>query len=201
MALVVPTGYALGSIHLTGADGTQPFVTTIGVNLSLYGDDYVGAANALFQAYATNIGPYTHEQWVVQKASIFIDTTAGSGSVDSDLPADPGTRTTQPQPIAMGLIARKNTAIFGRSGRGRMFLPGVLADGDVSPAGAIEPGSLPLLQAAVDAFYTDLANGIGTDEPLPPFLLHSDTSPAPAPYPITGLTLAPLVGWIRKRIR
>nr|CRY96638.1 hypothetical protein [uncultured prokaryote] len=200
MALVIPSGYALGSITLTGADGTQPFVTTIGVNTTSYGTDYVTAANDLFACYTDAFTNLTHEQWVIQKASLFIDTPDGSGSVDSSFPPVPGVRTTEPQPIAMGLICRKGTATFGRSGRGRMFLPGILADGDVAPNGSIEPGSLPILAAAMANFHANLIEPL-PGSTLPPFLLHSTTSPAPAPYPITSLTPAPLVGWIRKRIR
>lgn len=99
----------------------------------------------------------------------------------------------------MALIMRKNTAQFGRTGRGRMFIPGVLDEGNVTPSGSIEPATVGNFVAAGGEFYDSLIND--PDASLLPFLLHNETSPITVPTPITSFTPAPLVGWIRKRIR
>ena len=201
MALVIPGGYALASITVTGTDGTSPFVTTCGINYNLVpGLDLQAAANTVFNAYVGAFRDLTMENYLIQKASVFVTVDGASGSVDSNLPSVQGVRSgPRQEPIAMALIMRKNTAQFGRTGRGRMFIPGVLDEGNVTPSGSIEPTTIDSFTVAGSIFETALGND--PDGPVAPFLLHSDTSPVTAPTPISSFTPAPLVGWIRKRIR
>lgn len=201
MALVIPGGYALGSITVTGADGTQPFVTTVGVNTNLLEDNNLQlGANALMDAYCNAFEDLTFAQWTISKASLFVVTEDGSGSVDSTLIPRQGTRSGRPEPISMALVARKVTGGFGRTGRGRMFIPGVLDEGNVTPAGTLEASTVATFNEALETFHDELTTD-GEYNSIPPFLLHSDTSPVIAPTPIIRFTPAPLVGWIRKRIR
>lgn len=201
MALVIPGGYALASVTVVGTDGTSPFVTTCGINYNTVpGLDLTDAANQVFQAYVQAFGALTFNNYTIQKASVFVTGEGGSGSVDSNVAPFQGLRVgPRQEPIAMALIMRKNTAQFGRTGRGRMFIPGVLDEGNVTPSGSIEPATVGDFTAAGSVFFEQLADL--PDAPVQPFLLHNEGSPITAPTPITSFTPAPLVGWIRKRIR
>lgn len=202
MSLVIPPGFALASIVLNGIDGTQPYVTTIGVGTTDAGGDYVGVANKVFNAYVEAFGDFTNQNLVISKVTLLVGSDGGNGSVDSTEQAAVGLRDVPMAPTAMSLIARKQTASLGRTGRGRMFIPGVLADGDVTASGAIEPDSQPIFATACENFRTYLATLPGdTNPPAPAYLLHSETSPTTSPSALTALTPAPLVGWIRGRIR
>lgn len=202
MSLVIPPGFGLASIVLNGPDGTQPYVTTIGVGLSDAGGDFVGVANRVLQTYASAFDTLTNEDLTFDRVTLLVGSDGGNGSVDSDIAPMVAVRSGPMAPTAMSLIARKNTAVLGRRGRGRMFIPGVLADGDVAANGAIEPESRPIFQEALDNFMTGLSL-VGTSPyPIaPPYLLHSEGSASTSPTPITSLSTAPLVGWVRKRIR
>lgn len=202
VSLVIPPGFGLASIILTGPEGTQPYVTTIGVGLADAGGDFVGVANRVFDSYASVFDTLTNDKLIFDRVSLLVGSDGGNGSVDSDLAPRQAVRSVDMAPTAMSLIARKNTAVLGRRGRGRMFIPGVLADGDVMATGAIEAASKPIFEDALEEFLTSLSLVGPSIYPIaPPYLLHSEGASSTSPSPITSLTPGPLVGWIRKRIR
>lgn len=203
MSLVIPPGFGLASIILTGTDGTQPYVTTIGVGTADAGGDFVGVANRVKTAYAMAWREYTNENLIISKVSLLVGSDGPAGSVDSDTVPYPCERDVPMAPTAMSLVVRKQTAVLGRRGRGRMFIPGVLADGDVTASGGIEPDSAGIFQTAAEDFLSNLTATIpGVDSPIaPPYLLHSEGTSQTSPSAITALSPAPLVGWIRGRIR
>lgn len=200
MSLVIPPGAALASIVLTGPDGTSPFVTTIGVSTADSGGDYVALANHVMQSYIDAFDTLTSENLSIDKVSLLVGADGGSGSVDSTIEPFQGTRTVDMAPIAMAMIARKVTGQLGRSGRGRMFIPGVLADGDVQQNGQIELASRAIFQAALNGFLVNLQTEV-EGITAPPLLLHAEGTDVALPTSIVQLQLAPLVGWIRGRIR
>ena len=200
MALVIPSTHALASWTTEGPAGTAPYVTTCGVLLGLGAVDLVEAANTALTAYGLAFDNLLADGYAVTKCSLYVDNVNGRGSVDSDLDPIPGTRSGNMAPVAMALIARKVTSTIGRTGRGRMFIPAVLADGDVDPGGSIESVSVGAFQSALDSFSAAMA-GDGEDPALPLQLLHDEASPQTLPSAITALQVGPTVGWIRGRIR
>lgn len=199
MTLIIPPGFANAAFHFSSSEGTPEFVTTIGVDTSGFGGDFVNAANQAFACYATTILTTTDSSLTLQRVSLSIGSDGPSGSVDSTVTPAPGSRSGTMAPVAMSPIVRKTTTDIGRRGRGRMFLPGVLTQTEVSEGGVVGSTRVASLQPIVNDFWDALQNGDSPGNELPPVLLHSS---APAdPTPILGLTIAPLVGWIRGRIR
>lgn len=204
MSLVIPPGFASASIVLTGPLGTAPYVTTIGLDLGDAGADFVGVANLVHAAYEECFMSTTNEKLALAKVTLLIGSDGGNGSVDSTRPAIEGGNGSAMQAIAMAPIIRKQTASLGRSGRGRMFLPGCLGELDVNDNGQLEPAFRAGIQEAAEDFFAYLTSGVvpGSDvrPPAPPVLLHSETGP-PLPSTILGASVSPTVGWIRKRLR
>lgn len=202
MSLVVPPGYGLAAINIVGPDGTEPYVTTIGVSTADAGGDFTAIADRVLAAYILAFSELTNDQLFIDRVSLYVGSDGPSGSVDSTFAGVQGGREVEMAPTAMSLIGRKQTNYLGREGRGRMFLPGLLADGDVNARGAIESASIPGFLEAMQDFGEALVDTGTMSGPIaPPYLLHSDRPGAPAPSLITSLTPAPLVGWIRGRIR
>lgn len=200
MSLVIPPGYGLAAYEFTSATGTAPFVTTIGVDLSDAGGDFVAAANAAFSAYAGQIMPITDNDLTLSRVVLSIGQDGPGGSVDSTRTPVQGGSTGTFAPVAMAPVVRKVTAQIGRSGRGRMFLPGLIQEAGVDPTGGLTNTFRNQLQGKVDDFL-EVLQVPGIDEPsLPPVLLHSAGLDI-APTPIQSLLVTPLVGWIRGRIR
>lgn len=199
MTLIIPPGFGNAAFIFTGAVGTQPYVTTLGVDLSQYGGDFVGAANALKAAYAVILGPETSSALTLDRVTLTVGDDGPGGSVDSSTAPTAMTRSGTYPPTACSAIARKVTNVLGRRGRGRMFLPGVLSESEIDQDGTVAATRRTSLDAALANFYELLDEGDGGQFPLPPFLFHTQ---APAdPTPIVQLTVSDLVGWIRGRIR
>lgn len=200
MSIVIPVGYGQASFIHTSNEGTPPFVCTLGLNLGDAGGDFVLAANQAAACWATEIMPAMDSNITFERVSLLIGADGPSGSVDSDIAPVAGGRSIEGLPWSLSAIARKQTTDLGRSGRGRMFVPGVVAPSEVNQAGGISSTRRTTLQAALTDFYDALVAGDEAGPSLPPVLFHNP-GVEPSPTAITGLSLAPLVGWIRKRIR
>lgn len=202
MSLVIPPGYGSAAFVLNGAAGTPNFVTTIGVRFPLNGTNYDLYANQLFNAYAENLMTRTWSGLTLQSVQLTVGSITGNGSVSSTEDPVAGSLSGADAALAMSVIARKLTSTLGRKGRGRMFLPGLLANEDVNPNGDMGGATRDAIQADVTNFFNDIENGdLGAN--LGPRLLHNDESAGvlPEPTPITALVVDAKVGWVRKRIR
>lgn len=199
MTLVIPPGFGLASFVFTGPVGTQPYVTTLGVDLSAAGGDFVAAANGLKTAYFNVLGPETSSALTLDRVTLAIGQDGPGGSVDSDTAPATSTRSGSFPPTALSAIARKVTNQFGRRGRGRMFLPGVVSENEVDQDGSVVVARRNALNTALTTLFDNLVAGTSTPFPMPPVLLHS-TAPTD-PTPLTGFVVSDTVGWIRGRIR
>lgn len=200
MALNIPNGFAEASFIYTSNEGTPPFVTTLGVDLRLSAEpDYVDVANTLFALYADSIMSITDKDLLLERCSLFIGASGPSGSIDSTVPARAGGRASEGLPWALSAIARKNTDRLGRSGKGRMFLPGVVSPTEINQAGQISQARRTIINTELVDFYESLVDTVPSG--YPPVLFHNEGSSDDVPTPILNFTVAPLAGWIRGRIR
>lgn len=199
MSLVIPPGYGNAAFIFTSSTGTAPFVTTLGVDLSAAGGDFVGAANTLMTYYAQNLGAITDNDLTLERVSLSVGQDGPGGSVDSDLPPIAMTNNGTFGPVAIGVLIRKVTNVLGRRGRGRMFLPGTNLESGTEVDGTLTSAYRSTITSAINNFFEELSEGSDPLLAYPPVLLHSA---APTdPDPITGLVVADLVGVIRGRIR
>ncbi len=201
MPLVIPPGYGSAAFVLIGDVGTQPYVTTIGLDLGEAGGDFVLAANSAALAYADAFLGDTSSALTLSHVTLQVGQDGGSGSVQSTNGTFPGTSTGEKAPTAMSVILQKLTANLGRQGRGRMFIPGSVSEGAVNEAGQLNSGSLGAWTGNATAFLENLRQGVegpAPTVPLEPVLLHSSSA---LPTPISVMAPAPLVGWVRGRIR
>lgn len=199
MTLIIPPGFGNAAFVFSATVGTPPVVTTLGVDTSAYGGDYVDAANTLMAAYTTFLGPNTSSLLTLDRVTLAVGQDGPGGSVDSTLPPANMGRSGTLGPISQSAIVRKVTNELGRRGRGRMFLPGVVTESEVNEDGSITEARIGTLNLALTDFLEFLQEGDAGSLPLPPFLFH--TLAPTDPTPIVGLTTQTLVGWIRGRIR
>lgn len=203
MSLIIPPGYGSAAFIFSGSVGTPEHVTTLGLNLSEAGGDFVTAANRAMNAYGLYIMGQTYSSLTLTRVTLSVGQDGPGGSVDSDTESFTGGKTGTSQAVAMAPVVRKVTGEIGRRGRGRMFPPGMLATSEVDSNGMISAGRRTSLQTAFDDFYNDLkfGGGGGTGPTMEPVLLHSSGPGAGIPTPMTGFAVSSLVGWIRGRIR
>lgn len=90
------------------------------------------------------------------------------------------------------MLVRKQTAMGGREGRGRFYLPGP-SEEDIDEGGLLSATLRDAASAALGVFFAAL---IAAD--LPPYLLHDSGTP---PTAITTLSLDQRVATQRRRLR
>lgn len=200
MSVNIPAGFGEAAIVCTHTDGTAPYVTTIGVGIADAEGDYVAAADAVYRAYAESFMPLMPSVYVFERVTLTVPIGGGgTGSVDSSRGPENGSRSGAFTAVAMAPVMSKRTAQLGRSGRGRMFIPGVLLDSEVESDGTITTSARGDLDDAGAAFLANLVEGPVGLPMVNPVLLHSD--PDLDPTSINALVCGSKVGWIRKRLR
>lgn len=200
MAQIIPSDFGSAALVFESAQGTQPFITTLGINLSNAGDDYVGAANNVMGAYSTTFSTSWSSDLTLTKCVLSVGSDGdGAPTVDSDAPSVPGTGSGEYLPLSNSLLVNKRTAVLGRKGRGRFFLPGLLKDNMVDVSGRVGTTTLDAYNELLEEFMSKLLSSGGLGVDTSPVLLHSVQFPVPTP--ITSFVCAPLIGTIRRRIR
>lgn len=198
MALVIPPGYGNAAFTFTGPVGTQPYIFTLGVDISQWEGDHVSIANLLKANFAATFQTEMTSGLTLDRVTLTIGQDGPGGSVDSDTAPNSFTRTGQHPPTAMSVIARKVTNELGRRGRGRMFIPGIVTENEVDQDGSIVAARRTALNTLLGEWYDGLI-GVPPSNPLQPVLFHA--SAPTIPTPITSFVVSDLVGWIRGRIR
>jgi hypothetical protein len=196
--VVIPPGFGQAAFVFSSAKGTPDFITTLGVDISGAGGDFVSAANALKLCYVNSILGSTDNDLTLQRVDLAIGQDGPGGSVSSSTGAVQGGSSAEFGPVAGAVIAQKVTNAFGRKGRGRMFLPGTAAESVFDESGRMGSNLVPLWQANLTAFYDCLVTPAGGGVSYQPVILHS-TAPT-TPTPVVGFRPGPLIGWIRGRI-
>jgi len=108
---------------------------------------------------------------------------------------DPGDGSNAACAPNLALLVHKRTAAGGRTGRGRMFVPG-LAEIEVDPGGVVSSGIVSAYQTAFDALQADMEAVFAF-----PSLLHDEDSPLTTPTQITAFAVQGLAATQRKRLR
>nr|CRY97706.1 hypothetical protein [uncultured prokaryote] len=203
MPLNVPPGFAIATINVVGPIGTPNFATTIGVTMSDGFGSLVDLANTVHLAYTVEFSDIMSSQLSCTGVSLFLTGDNGNGSIESDNVPVQGSNSAATAMIGMAAIAQKRTTRLGRTGRGRMFLPGVIKETEVDESGRIVAAALTKIETRADDFLANLnaenSARVAFDTPAGPVLLHSSASIDPTP--ITNFSVNPIVGLMRSRIR
>lgn len=185
MPVVIPPAFAEFSFVYNGPSttGSNPTWT-----LGVAGDPLTSSGDALLVWLEEDLLPVTSE--IYSLVGIKISTSAGS--VTQPLTIDGGLAGT-PCPPNSSMLVKKVTSELGRTGRGRMYPPGLLRESDIDNSAHINSASLPGFQLVFD----NLMAALITDELLP-VVLHSGSSD---PTPITRFDVSSLLATQRRRLR
>lgn len=202
MATNIPVGYGLAALHFTGNVGTAPYVTTIGVDLNNAAGDFVACANGVKASFADAFENAWSSSLILDRVVLSVGQDGPGGSVEDTLGPFLSNRNGDFPPVAMSVIARKVTNELGRAGRGRMFLPGMVTEAQVAENGLIESVAVAAIEGNCEQFLDNLGSGMDALYPaMQPVLLHGPSVNPKPPTAIVSMTVAPIVGWIRGRIR
>lgn len=192
--MLIPVGAAQVNWRLGGAGLPLGAEVTLAVTVN----DFVGtpadAATAAGAAWADNIMENLCNQVTFVNTHIKYGPTATGPAADQPYAVNGGI-VDDPSPPNISVLVRKNTALGGRSGRGRMYIPGI-GEGSTLTGGVLRAGDVGALQADLDAMHAQLiaAN-------LRPLLLHSPDAPIADVTEVTSFTVDTRVATQRRRLR
>lgn len=204
MAIVIPPGYGQAAIEMRSDYDPESWYTTFGVDLSAAAGDYEAAAVGAVTAFenAFQLGFLSNQVTIVG-----IDLRVGQ---DGPSPlyvrvnrGNKGTSAAEKLPQNCALLLHKGTGRPGRTGRGRMFLPGVLDEGQVSQVGILSGSQLSNCQDRANTFLSNLEDGsMGAVTATPMVLLHNSGVPGgTTPDPVSTLVVDNKISTQRRRLR
>jgi hypothetical protein len=201
----LPEGYYQAALFFTGNNCPTGAAITFAGEDSGGSDAPTSIATQIKDLWATTIDAQTNSE--VTLASIRVKKgPMEDGPFATVTVANAGGLAGAPSAPQCALLVRKNSAIGGKSGSGRMYVPGI-RESTVLSSGLLEPTELGALQTAWTAFYNGLVTNL-----TPMALAHNygeyvnskgETVVVPprVPTPVTSLTCDARVATQRRRNR
>lgn len=221
MPLTIPPGDGLAAYHFRLIGDPEEMLVTLGVR-PVAGPFAAGHVTRLEAAWRANILPNMSVDISLVRTTASIAQDGGDPLLFERVPvsAAPGTAAGTVLPPNVAVLIRKTTALGGRRGRGRMFLPGML-ESFADNAGNVSTSSQGSFNTAFAAYLAALGAAAGGGElPVIPLLLHNNSTTTtrssgggsttvtvtegaagPVPTVITGFQCDPKVATQRRRLR
>lgn len=199
----IPVGFGQATYALKHESFGRSFAVTLGIYAPLWGDDYVGIANACHDTFGAAIMPDLDNGIQLTHVDYFVGNGAlPSGSVRSTLPPVPGGTAMVTPPMNVCVLVNKETETLGRAGRGRMFIPSSVKRDDVSENGTIEAGFRNSLQSSWNELYdTMVAPGGSIAHQVVPSIIHQSGPLAGTASTVTAFRVGAVVGTRGSRLR
>jgi hypothetical protein len=200
--LNLPTGYCMETLTFSGVGLPNGAAITLAHQLTGTGQTPTSVAGVLAGKWAALFfvsgGPWP-AALTVQDLTVKFGPLATGGSATVAVGIAAGAAAGDMIVPNSAPLVQKQTALGGKRGRGRLFMPPV-TEGTVGNGGILSSGFISSTQASFDAFVTQL----GTSN-LPPVLLHRydpalGQSPM-TPTAITAMVLQSRVATQRNRLR
>lgn len=192
--MLIPTGFAQVNLKHVVLGSEHPAEVTLGINNS-------GAAGTLIEQ-AEIIRDAWQEWWVASMATALFFTGVrikegpnATGAAVEIAATGQGGGTAGACPPNVAVLVHKLTPYGGRTGRGRMYLPGIPEE-NVDSGGNISSSWLADRQSNLNSFWAEL---VAAD--LDPVLLHSEETAVSDPFVITSFAVQSKVATQRRRLR
>jgi hypothetical protein len=194
MALQIPNGFALVSYKFALIGDAEPMYTTVGMDFAaMAGGDQENANLAADQL----LNGYTAAQiitgWTYLGVVCKVGIPAGQ-TVTIEAPrAVVGQSGEQSPPNNCALLVRKRTAVAGRRGAGRMYIPPFgVGEGGITASGAFPGADLAYHQARINGWFNLV---------YPWYLLHDELPVPMNPTLISSFVVDARVATQRRRLR
>lgn len=193
--MIIPAGYAQANFRFTGVAVPEGAEITMGLNVGTFGSTPAAAAQECIDAWQT-ADMDAMQVVTCTLSSVLVKfgpaETGPSAEVGTNTP---GTNPADGLPPNTAYLIQKQTALGGRAGRGRFFIPAI-PENNVAETGLLVPTALANLTTRVNNFYAAL---VASD--IEPVVLHGPTSPLVLPTPVTAFVTQAKVATQRRRLR
>jgi len=196
MGVFIPEDFAqVDFMTLTEGD-PEEMIWSLGFNVGSAADQD-GLATAASDAWNDNIAGLTST--VVDLVNVHVKYgPPDTGRVIEDSTSHAGTDGGSLLPPNSAVLVTKLTALGGRKGRGRSYLPGISEiSGSLDSTGAFSGTAAANIQASYQSLIDDLQGHV--NGPYTAVLLHSDE--AMTPTVLTGVRCEPKIATQRRRLR
>lgn len=149
-------------------------------------------AEVVRDAWVDNVMPLLSETITLANVKVKLGPNATGAEVTIGVGEPGGEAAAEPLPPNVAILVRKNTALGGHVGSGRMFIPGIPED-VTTGGGQLVPASLAAFQGALAGFLDALFDG---DASM--VLLHTG---ADVPNIVDNLAVQQLMATQKRRIR
>ena len=203
MTVQIPEGFAQVALEMTHVGDKDPWYVTFGISTdtpTAQQDDY---AETIALAWLESFGPELSSNVTTTAVTLTFAGGPDGRLVYRYALSIEGTSDVAKLPQNCALLVSKTTGLGGRKGRGRMYIPSILSEANVSDVGVLANGYVETYEAIARTFLETLADptevpgGAGLPS-CPMYLLHNG---ATVPTLVTRLQVSPVISTQRRRLR
>lgn len=197
--LVIPPGFISAAFRFSLTGDPEEMLTTIAFSVN-DSSDPTTLANLLMNGWTDNFDDsLLNSSYEMVGVTVTVGVDGGSIVAQSTNPAVAGSEASGVLPQNNAMLIRKNTALPGRQGKGRCYLPaGYLFESEVSNAGVVSSGSRGNINAAFAAALVDWLAIATIDDVV---LLHSDATEPTVLLTGGEFSAQPVIATQRHRLR
>jgi hypothetical protein len=192
--VLIPVGFAQVNYVFSGPAAPTGAQITVGIDVSGQTDPDATYVDAIGLAFAGNVMNLMVDEITLDEVRVKYGPNATGRTVVVAF-GTPGAINNVSENPNTAVLVQKHTALGGRAGRGRCYIPGALHD-VFDSSGVMSGLSLAAWQAEVAQWFLDLSVA-GAD----PVLLHGADSPIAVPTPITAVEVQNKSATQRQRLR
>jgi hypothetical protein len=198
MSAHIPPGFAEVSIPFLHTGNARQAFITFGVNVESAAVTGILLADAIGGVFTDEFGPSIDTEVVIGPVYLVVGQDGPADLPFSGAFTEAGGRSMAADNSAVALMFDKHTDRPGRRGRGRFYVPWMLADTDVDENGRVLTAFIESFDVIGLALLDALADP-ALDAPM--VLLHGTPIPAGVvPDPVVALTADPIIGIQKRRL-
>lgn len=203
MARVIPPGFGEAKIIQKALGDPEPYICTLGVDLSGFTSTFDNAAGRIMNAWRRTVLIGQSTSLTLVGCDLAVGQDGGDPVVYTAVSGATGEVGANMLPQNCALLVQKRTELAGRSNRGRMYVPMILVESGVDNYGTIDADDRVDYQTQFTNFYLDLTEPDPPDlwGPIQPVILHSGSASAQPPTPISRFSVEPVIATQRRRLR
>jgi hypothetical protein len=193
-----PVGFALVSHHFLQDGDSEEMVTTIGCSSTGFPGGAADTADLFLTTWASELAPLFSVDISLERVEVAVGPSSAPIRANSTVGPEPGTASSGIVLPNTSLLVRKQTALGGRKGRGRMYWPGFGQVNNLQGNGTILGGAMATFQAAFDDWQTALESDVGPGAIGNLYLFHTEEE---APTQIDAVIVQQRLATQRRRLR
>lgn len=191
---VIPNGFAECATHFRQTLDSEDYLCVTGHDLGVGPNDPTDVANAVFDSWqGGSWAPAISSQLTLTHVVSRVNRGSGIEIGISNRTPFAGSSSGVMAPQNVAYLMKKQTALGGRQGRGRMYLPGA-SEGNIESNGAVISAQIALL----NTFGSDFLNTLAIND-VAMVVLH--TLAATPPTAVTSFVADTVVATQRRRLR